>query len=167
MSLYLLFNSDLWQNSDCQPWRDCLQGECTAVMLLFNCVSTGFPGPVQVMKTCKDMGIKSVAIYSDADSQAVSPSSISCMLAWLTDSSCFAAARAYGRWGSESGSSCGHWELPQHACDSGGSREHWSRGSEFNSLPCSEWKYVVLLTTVFIIITALPHYSISRTNSRI
>ncbi len=30
---------------------------------------------VQVMKTCRDMGIKSVAIYSDADAQAVSPSS--------------------------------------------------------------------------------------------
>lgn len=27
---------------------------------------------LQVMKTCKDMGIKTVAIYSDADAQAVS-----------------------------------------------------------------------------------------------
>ncbi len=26
----------------------------------------------QVMRTCKEMGIKSVAIYSDADAQAVS-----------------------------------------------------------------------------------------------
>ena len=27
---------------------------------------------LQVMRTCKEMGIKSVAIYSDADAQAVS-----------------------------------------------------------------------------------------------
>ena len=27
---------------------------------------------VQVMKTCREMGIKTVAIYSDADTQAVS-----------------------------------------------------------------------------------------------
>ena len=27
---------------------------------------------VQVMRTCKEMGIKTVAIYSDADAQAVS-----------------------------------------------------------------------------------------------
>ena len=28
---------------------------------------------LQVMRTCQEMGIKSVAVYSDADNQAVSP----------------------------------------------------------------------------------------------
>ena len=35
------------------------------------CIHTGST-PVQVIRTCKEMGIKSVAIYSDADAQAVS-----------------------------------------------------------------------------------------------
>ena len=28
--------------------------------------------PVQVMRSCREMGIKTVAVYSDADTQAVS-----------------------------------------------------------------------------------------------
>ena len=51
----------------------------------------------QVMRTCREMGIKTVAVYSDADAQAVSDAAwfsyytssslspdCSCMFVWLT-----------------------------------------------------------------------------------
>ena len=50
---------------------------------------------VQVMRTCKEMGIKSVAIYSDADTQAVgTPSLRSCVYSTLYTCTCMFASYA-------------------------------------------------------------------------
>ena len=51
---------------------------------------------VQVMRTCKEMGIKSVAIYSDADTQAVgTPSLRSCVYCTLYTCTCTCTFASY------------------------------------------------------------------------
>ena len=51
---------------------------------------------VQVMRTCKEMGIKSVAIYSDADTQAVgTPSLRSCVYYTLYTCTCTCTFASY------------------------------------------------------------------------